>query len=143
MPIRFKLFLTAAFWGATPTVGRILASYEAPIVVVGGRFVIASAVLLVFMKFRREFLTIPIKLWLKFFFLGLTGILLHNSLMYEGLESVTASTASILLALIAIKITVIDSFLSRRLPRSNIVVGVLLGFLERCMLLPTGTLVSF
>ena len=128
MPIRFKLFLTAAFWGATPTVGRILASYEAPIVVVGGRFVIASAVLLVFMKFRREFLTIPMKLWLKFFFLGLTGILLHNSLMYEGLESVTASTASILLALIAIKITVIDSFLSRRLPRWNIVVGVLLGF---------------
>jgi len=128
MPIRFKLFLTAAFWGATPTVGRILASYEAPIVVVGGRFVIASAVLLVFMKFRGEFLTIPMKLWLKFFFIGLTGILLHNSLMYEGLESVTASTASILLALIAIKITVIDSFLSRRLPRWNIAVGVLLGF---------------
>ena len=128
MPIRLKLFLAAVFWGATPTVGRILASYEAPYIVVGGRFLIASAVLLVFMKFRGEFLNIPIKLWLKFFLLGLTGILLHNGLMLEGLESVAASTASILLALIAIKITVIDDVLSRRMPRWTIIVGILLGF---------------
>ena len=128
MPIRLKLFLATVFWGATPTVGRILASYEAPYIVVGGRFLIASVVLLIFMKFRRAFLQISIKLWLKFFLLGLTGVLLHNGLMYEGLESVTASTASILLALIAIKITVIDSILSRSMPNWNIIAGVLLGF---------------
>jgi drug/metabolite transporter (DMT)-like permease len=128
MTIHLKLLLATMFWGATPTIGRVLASYEAPFIVVFGRFVVAAMCLLFLMQLGRHFKKVPKSLWWKFLILGASGILLHNGLLYEGLESVTASHASILLALIAIQVTILEAIASRRLPTVMTMVGVLFGF---------------
>jgi drug/metabolite transporter (DMT)-like permease len=62
------------FWGATPTIGRVLASYEAPFIVVFGRFVVAAICLLLLMQLGRHFKKVPKSLWWKFLILGITGI---------------------------------------------------------------------
>ncbi len=140
MTIHLKLFLATIFWGATPTIGRVLAAYEAPFVVVFGRFVVAAICLMLFMQFRHSFKKIPKMLWWKFVILGISGILLHNGLLYEGLESVTASHASILLALIALQVTVLDAIISRRLPAAVTIIGVLLCFVGVVYVITDGNL---
>ena len=140
MTIHFKLLLATMFWGATPTIGRVLASYEAPFIVVFGRFVVAAICLLFLMQLGRHFKKVPKSLWWKFLILGITGILLHNGLLYEGLESVTASHASILLALIAIQVTILDAVVSRKLPSVVTMVGVFLGFIGVVYVITDGNL---
>ena len=128
------------FWGATPTIGRVLASYEAPFIVVFGRFVVAAICLVLLMHLGRQFKKVPKVLWWKFLILGITGILLHNGLLYEGLESVTASHASILLALIAVQVTILDAIVSRRLPSTITMVGVFFGFIGVVYVITDGDL---
>ena len=128
------------FWGATPTIGRVLASYEAPFIVVFGRFVVAAVCLVLLMHLGRHFKKVPKVLWWKFLILGITGILLHNGLLYEGLESVTASHASILLALIAVQVTILDAIVSKRLPSTITMVGVFFGFIGVVYVITDGDL---
>ena len=128
------------FWGATPTIGRVLASYEAPFIVVFGRFVVAAICLVLLMHLGRQFKKVPKVLWWKFLILGITGILLHNGLLYEGLESVTASHASILLALIAVQVTILDAIVSKRLPSTITMVGVFFGFIGVVYVITDGDL---
>ena len=128
------------FWGATPTIGRVLASYEAPFIVVFGRFVVAAICLVLLMHLGRHFKKVPKVLWWNFLILGITGILLHNGLLYEGLESVTASHASILLALIAVQVTILDAIVSRRLPSTITMVGVAFGFIGVVYVITDGDL---
>jgi drug/metabolite transporter (DMT)-like permease len=54
MPIHLKLLAMALFWALTPTIARLLAPYEAPHVMVFGRFLIASSALLVFAYVQRH-----------------------------------------------------------------------------------------
>ena len=128
------------FWGATPTIGRVLARYEAPFIVVFGRFVVAAICLVLLMHLGRQFKKVPKVLWWKFLILGITGILLHNGLLYEGLESVTASHASILLALIAVQVTILDAIVSKRLPSTITMVGVFFGFIGVVYVITDGDL---
>ena len=128
------------FWGATPTIGRVLASYEAPFIAVFGRFVVAAICLVLLMHLGRQFKKVPKVLWWKFLILGITGILLHNGLLYEGLESVTASHASILLALIAVQVTILDAIVSKRLPSTITMVGVFFGFIGVVYVITDGDL---
>ena len=140
MTIHLKLLLATMFWGATPTIGRVLASYEAPFIVVFGRFVVAAICLVLLMHLGRQFKKVPKVLWWKFLILGITGILLHNGLLYEGLESVTASHASILLALIAVQVTILDAIVSKRLPSTITMVGVFFGFIGVVYVITDGDL---
>lgn len=128
MSIHLKLLLATVFWGATPTIGRMLARYEAPFVVVCGRFLVAALFLLWFVAAARQFVPVPRRQWWRFAVLGATGILLHNGLMYKGLEYTSASTASIILALIATQIVLLDIACYRRLPDRLALAGVALAF---------------
>ncbi|MEQ8230966.1 MAG: DMT family transporter, partial [Gammaproteobacteria bacterium] len=128
MPVQLKLLLASAFWGATPTIGRVLASYEAPIVVVCARFLVASLFLAWFLASARQFVRVPRRHWWRFALLGLSGIFLHNGLMYKGLEYTSATTASIILALIACQVIVLDIVCYRRYPDRLALLGVLLAF---------------
>lgn len=138
MPIRLKLVLATVFWGATPTIGRVLAAYEAPFVVVCGRFAVAGACLLWFAAVARQFVRVPRRHWWRFLLLGLTGIVLHNGLLYKGLEYTSATTASIILALIAVQVVILDIVLYRRLPDPVTAIGVVLAFAGTAWVLTGG-----
>ena len=114
-------------WGATPTFGRVLSAYEAPLVIVCGRFLIAFALLAIVVRVRKQFIVIPKKYWLAFLALGATGIFLHNGLMFKGLEYTSASVSSVLLSCIAIQVVCLEVIFYRKIPDAKTVLGILLA----------------
>ena len=140
MSNHLKLLIACVFWGATPTIGRVLATFKAPFVVVCGRFFCACVFLLWFTAAARQFVPVPPKHWWRFAALGASGILLHNGLLYQGLESTSATTASIILALIAVQVTILDALIYRRMPDSLAVIGVGLSFLGTAYVFTDGQL---
>lgn len=140
MSVHLKLLLACLFWGLTPTIGRVLATFKAPFVVVCGRFIVASLFLLWFCLAAKQFKTVPKRLWWRFAALGATGILLHNGLLYKGLEYTSATTASIIVALISIQVVILDVVFYRRLPDSLTVAGVALSFIGTVFVLTDGHL---
>ncbi len=140
MSLHLKLLLVTAFWGVTPTVGRVLAHYHAPFVVVAGRFVIAAIFLLWFTALARQFVRIPRRLWWRLLVLGVSGIYLHNGLMFKGLEYTSATTASIILALVAIQVVILDFLFYRRRPDGFAMLGVGLAFCGTAFVITDGQL---
>lgn len=140
MSIHLKLLLAAVFWGTTPAVGRMLAEYHAPFVVVFGRFLVAALFLLAFAYATRDFPRVPRRWWPRFLLLGATGVFLHNGLMFKGLEYTEATTASILLGLIAIQVLLLDLLVYRRRPDRLALLGVMLGFVGTAFVITEGDL---
>ena len=138
MPIHLKLLLASVFWGATPTIGRMLSHYQAPFVIVFGRFLVAAVFLVIFASAAKQFVRIPRRIWLRFLALGVSGIFLHNGLMYKGLEFTTATTTSIILALIAIQVVVLDLVFYRKLPGRLALVGVGVAFFGTVFVITDG-----
>lgn len=142
MSLHLKLLLATLFWGATPTIGRVLADYQAPFVVVCARFAVAALFLCWFLARARGFVAVARRHWWRFAVLGASGILLHNGLMYKGLEYTSATTASIILALIATQIVLLDALAYRRLPDGLTLLGVLLAFLGTAYVIGGGDLAA-
>jgi drug/metabolite transporter (DMT)-like permease len=140
MSIHLKLLIACVFWGVTPSIGRVLAEFEAPFVTVFGRFFVASVFLLWFTHFNRQFLRLPVNAWLRFALLGATGIFLHNVLLFKGLEYTSATNASILLALIPVQVAVLDFICYRRTPDWLAGLGILLAFFGTAFVLTAGQL---
>lgn len=142
MSLHLKLLLTAIFWGATPTIARFLAVFEAPLVIVCGRFVVAATVLVGVLLISRQMQKLPVRLWWRFLVLGVSGIALHNGLMFKGVEYTTATTASIILALIAIQVVVLDLLIYRRRPERVAVLGVLLALAGTLVVITGGDVLA-
>ena len=138
MPIHLKLLLAAMIWGTTPTIWRVLSAYDAPFVVVCGRFVVASLFLLAFAAMSRQFVRIARHHWWRFLALGVTGIVLHNVLMLKSVEYTQATTVSIILALIAVQVVLIDWIFYRRRPDAWTLTGVVLAFVGAAWVLCEG-----
>ena len=134
--VHIKLVFATMFWALTPICGRLLANYSAPYALACGRFVVATAVLAVFMYARGETLRLQRRHLLQFALLGLTGVCLHNVLVFMGTEHTEANRANVIFATITIMIAAIDRMVLGR-PQS---VGVLFGVL--CGILGTAVVVS-
>ena len=140
MSVHLKLLLACLFWGLTPTIGRVLAEFKAPFVVVCGRFMVACVFLVWFCSAANQFAKVPRKLWWRFAAMGASGILLHNGLLYKGLEYTSATTASIVVALISIQVVILDMLIYRRMPDKLTVIGVVLSFIGTAFVLTDGHL---
>ena len=138
MSIHLKMSLATVFWGTTPTIGRVLSEFEVPFVVVFGRFFVAGIFLLAFLAATNSFAPIPRRHWPRFLALGATGMLLHNGLMFKGLEYTDAMTTSIILGLIAAMVLLLEALVYRRRPDRLAIVGVLLGFAGTAYVLSGG-----
>ena len=138
MPVKFKLLLATVFWGATPTIGRVLAEYQAPFVPVFGRFLFAGIILSLFCMVQKAWQPIPRDLWVRFLILGLFGICLHNGLLFKALEDTTATNASVLIGLIAPQVVILDLLLHRAIPKLAVMGGVLLGFIGAAVVVTDG-----
>ena len=140
MSVHVKLLLACLFWGMTPTIGRVLSEFKAPFVVVCGRFVVACLFLVWFCRAARAFVAVPARHWWRFAGMGATGILLHNGLLYKGLEYTSATTASIVVALISIQVVILDTLIYRRMPDAITVIGVIASFVGTAFVLTDGHL---
>lgn len=99
--IYLKLALVAAIWGSTFIAGRIVsAEMSAPFAALG-RFLIATSTLLVLLLvIERGFPRLSARQWLLFVLLGAIGVAAYALFYMYGLQTVTASRGSLIMALI-------------------------------------------
>ncbi|MEO8344832.1 MAG: DMT family transporter [Betaproteobacteria bacterium] len=125
-----KLALVATIWGSTFIAGRIVsAEMSAPFAALG-RFVIATAVLLILLLvIERGFPRLSARQWLLFGVLGAIGVAAYALFYMYGLQTVTASRGSLIMALIP-AMTLLGGalFLHEPLTRAR-VAGVVLALL--------------
>jgi drug/metabolite transporter (DMT)-like permease len=107
-----KLVLTAIFWGGNYIAGRVVAQELPPFSIGCLRFGISSVFLFAFIL--RSYGRLPAlkkKHIMAVFLLGMTGVFVNNGLFFTGLQTVSASRASLIgagtPALIAIFATII------------------------------------
>jgi len=131
--IYFKLFVTAVFWGGTFVAARIVTEHVSPLSASLLRFVIAT-LFLIGLVFKREGRipalgrrhVIPVIL------LGLTGVMAYNIFFFLGLKTITASRASLIIAMNPVFIALFSSFLFKErlgIVRSTGILFCLLGAL--------------
>ena len=143
MSVHLKLIIATSIWGLTPTVGKLLAPYEAPFIITFGRFLFASLWLFILLASRKEFQRIVNRrFFILFIVLGLTGVFLHNVLMYKGLEYTTASVTSLIFAFIIVQVAVIDSFIYKRFPSLVSMSGMFLSILGIVVVVTRGDISS-
>ena len=127
--IHMKLALMALFWASSYPLGRYLAHFEAPSVVVFIRL-FSGFVALAAIAHHRVQLTIKLNRQniLHLMFLGLSGFCIHNYLIFKALEHAQANTGTVINGAIPIVVAVLDFlFFGRRLSRLAIF-GVILAF---------------
>ena len=88
------------FFGSTPVAGRVLASYLPPLTATFLRFFLASF-FLVFIVFKiyGKLPLLDFRGYLLALFIGITGMIGYNFFLFSGLHFITASRASIIIAL--------------------------------------------
>jgi drug/metabolite transporter (DMT)-like permease len=136
--MHLKLILATCFWALTPIFGRLLSGYTAPYALAFGRFLVASIALFAFARLRGEQLTLRSKDIPAFALLGLSGICLHNVLVFMGTEHTEANRANVIFATITIMVALIDAvFLGKRF-RVGAVIGIALGVLGTVIVVTDG-----
>ena len=96
-----KLALVAVVWGSTFIAGRIVSAQMSAPVAALGRFVIATATLLLLVLILEHGLPrLSLRDWLKFTLLGAIGVAAYALCFMYGLQTVTASRGSLIMALI-------------------------------------------
>ena len=139
MPIHVKMAIATVLWGGTPTIGRYLAHYEAPELITFGRFIVASVFLYVVASKRENlFKRAQIRDMPLYLALGLTGICLHNVLMFWGLEYADATRGSIIMGFISIMVALMEFiFFGIRLSK-HALIGITLGFIGLAIVVSEG-----
>ena len=96
-----KLALVAATWGSTFIAGRIVSAQMSASVAALGRFVIATATLLILVAILEHGLPrLTWRKWMQFTLLGAIGVAAYALLFMYALQSVTASRGALIMALI-------------------------------------------
>lgn len=97
--VRFKLILTAIFWGGTFIAGRIVAREMEPFTAAFLRFAIASIFLLgITWKIEGKFPGISWQSFILLTLLGLSGIAAYNFFFFSGLKTIPAGRAAVIIA---------------------------------------------
>ncbi len=136
--IHFKLIGATLFWALTPIFGRMLAGYSAPYALAFGRFLVATAVLWVFLRASGERAQISRTHLGAFLLLGLTGVFLHNVLVFMGVEHTEANRANVIFSTITIMIAMIDVLWYRQRLSRGMVGGILLGIVGTAIVVTDG-----
>jgi drug/metabolite transporter (DMT)-like permease len=113
MVIYCKLILATIFWGGTFIAGRLLAQDMGPFSAGFLRFLVASIILLgVSLRTERR-LPSGREQWIWVTLLGLTGVFTYNVLFFQGLKTVIAGRAALIVATNPIFITLFSALLFR------------------------------
>ncbi|KJZ35263.1 DMT family transporter [Pseudomonas fluorescens] len=100
LPVYLKLAAVTMVWGGTFVAGRYLAGSLSPLLAASLRFLLASLALLLFISMARTPLVRPNpRQWLQLSLLGFFGIFFYNLCFFYGLHYISASRASLIVAL--------------------------------------------
>ena len=107
-----KLVLSAVFWGSTYVAGRVIAHEAGPFSAAFLRFLAASGFLVAFLiQSQGKLPSLQPKQFLLIFVLGLTGVFGFSFFFFSGLKLITASRASLIMAICPAVIALLSSIL--------------------------------
>lgn len=136
-----KLFLGAAFGGSTFVAGRILAANLPPFTSTFLRFLLASFFLVLFvLKKYGKFPKINFKQLLLIIALGLTGVVGSNFFFFSGLKLITASRASMIIALNPSVITILSILIFKDKLTKLKFTGIILSLIGVLIVISQGNL---
>ncbi|MGN1281556.1 MAG: DMT family transporter [Succinivibrio sp.] len=94
----FLLIIACLIWGLTPLCGRILKDSMSPMLITAARFYLTALILflIVFVRDGTKGLHLCKRDFLLLVLMGLLGIFLHNSMMFEALKVTTASNVALI-----------------------------------------------
>jgi drug/metabolite transporter (DMT)-like permease len=122
-----KLFLTACMWGGTFVAARVVAQHVPPFTAAFLRFVVASFFLmLLILKLEGRLPALKKNQWLPAVLLGITGIFAYNVFFFLGLQTVTASRASLIVACNPVFISILSALLFKERMTTGKTVGIVL-----------------
>jgi drug/metabolite transporter (DMT)-like permease len=99
--VYIKLALVAVIWGATFIAGRIVSAQMSAPVAALGRFLIATVTLVVLLLIQEHGLPrLSVRQWMFFTLLGAIGVAAYTLCFMYGLQTVTASRGSLIIALV-------------------------------------------
>jgi len=136
--IHLKLVVATLFWALTPIFGRMLAGYSAPYALAFGRFLVATLVLWYLLARSGERVHLPRADLGGFMLLGLTGVCLHNVLVFMGVEHTEANRANVIFSTITIMIAIIDLVWYRQALRPGMIGGILIGIVGTAVVVTDG-----
>ncbi|MEO0539370.1 MAG: DMT family transporter [Cyanobacteria bacterium P01_A01_bin.105] len=128
MPIYLKLVLTMMLWGGTFVAGRIAVQSVSPFTAAWGRFLIASACLLVMVwRVEGRLPRLTRRQGGLAVLMGLTGILSYNAFFFAGLQFVPAGRAALIIALNPIAIALGSALFLREPLTSQKILGIIIS----------------
>jgi len=96
-----RLALVAVIWGSTFIAGRIVSAEMSAPIAAFGRFLIATMTLVVLLLIKEHGLPrLSVRQWMFFTLLGALGVAIYALCFMYGLQSVTASRGSLIIALV-------------------------------------------
>jgi drug/metabolite transporter (DMT)-like permease len=99
--IYVRLALVAAIWGSTFIAGRVVSAEMSATTAAFGRFLIATLALVVLVLVKEHGLPrLSLRQWMAFTLLGALGVAVYAFLFMYGLQTVTASRGSLIMALV-------------------------------------------
>lgn len=124
--VYLKLLAVSVIWGGTFVAGRFLSADVPPLLSASIRFLLASLTLAGFLLFSRATLVRPsLRQFLHLILLGFFGIFLYNICFFYGLHYISASRASLIVALNPAAI----ALMSYVLLKEELPLGKILGIL--------------
>ncbi|MBV6288295.1 DMT family transporter [Pseudomonas aegrilactucae] len=124
-----KLILVVVIWGGTFVAGRQLASEAPPLLVASVRFLLASLALLCLLPWIQRAGSRPSpRQFVQLALLGFFGVFVYNLCLFQGLHTVSASRASLIVALNPAVIALASAVLLRErlAPRRLLGIGLCL-----------------
>ncbi len=128
MSTYIKLVLTAIFWGGTFIAGRMVSQEVLPFSAAFLRFTIASAFLIVVVwKVEGRLPAIERSLIVPLLLLGFTGVFAYNFFFFNGLHSIDAGRAALIIALNPVMISLFSAIFFKESLTPIKVTGILLS----------------
>ena len=128
-------------WATSYPLGRYLAEYEAPQAIVVVRASIAF-LFLFFIALRRRQARIELtpRVLSQLIVLGISGLCVHNFLMFEALEHTQANTGAVINGAIPIVVMILDYLIFRRTIGRLSILGVGISFSGAAVVVTHGDL---
>ncbi|MEM7468056.1 MAG: DMT family transporter [Pseudomonadota bacterium] len=137
--IHIKLITMALIWGSSYPMGRVLAQYEVPSLIVFSRLVLAFLFLIAFARWRGELKWAITKNQIALFFLlGFSGFCVHNYLLFKALEYTEASTGAVINGAIPLIVVMLDYVFFRRTVRALALFGIMVGIVGTAVVVTHG-----
>ena len=122
--------LAAIFWGTNFEATRIVLQDLPPWTAAAGRFGIAAAAILVWLRLTEGFdLAALRRNALAFAVMGIVGIFGFNAALFLGMRTSSPVTAALIMGTSPLTTSLLDALIQRQAPRPIAVVGMIIGLL--------------